>query len=563
MQRLFLTACLLFCSGFVLAQQPPALQPGGGGPAPLNASDELTPAQRQAIVAMLKENTARLERQNLLPAPSSYKTALLAFAWPLKQATGFSDNGYYGITNYVDENKAYPNQVLDYNCGDRTYDQANGYNHAGTDIFIWPFPWQKMAQNAVQIVAAAPGVIIGKSDGNYDQNCAFCSGSCNWNAVYVQHADGSVAWYGHMKTGSLTAKAVGQSVALGEYLGAVGSSGNSTGPHLHFEVYTSNAYTQLVDPWAGPCNALNGFTSWWAAQQAYRVPTLNKIMTHGSEPASGTCPGSESVNQRLNFLPGQTLYVGSYYRDNLNGTSATHRLYRPDNSLWASWTQNFTATYNVSWWWYSRTLPSSGGDGVWRYEVTYNGQTLSTNFGVSTVLPLDLVYFTATKQGRRVALSWATENENNAAGFAIERSTDGNLFTTVGSLAAVNKPERAEYRSRDENAPYGKLLYRLRMIDNDGRYRFSNTAVIEMQKETTGVEAWPNAFANSLRITLTGDAENILLRMVNASGQTVWEKAAARAGTQWLLTDGYAKGLYVLLVYEGGQLVQKRKLMKP
>ncbi len=58
------------------------------------------------------------------------------------------------IINYVDEDPS--GAILDYNCNNRTY---NG--HKGTDIFIWPFPWQKMSLNAVQIVAAAPGTIIG------------------------------------------------------------------------------------------------------------------------------------------------------------------------------------------------------------------------------------------------------------------------------------------------------------------------------------------------------------------------------------------------------------------
>ena len=43
------------------------------------------------------------------------------------------------------------------------------------------------------------GIIIGKDDGNFDQNCAFCTSSCSWNAVYIQQADGSIAWYGHLK----------------------------------------------------------------------------------------------------------------------------------------------------------------------------------------------------------------------------------------------------------------------------------------------------------------------------------------------------------------------------
>ena len=90
------------------------------------------------------------------------------------------------------------------------------------------------ASDAVRIVAAAPGTIVSKTDGNFDRNCAIGSGQ--WNAVYVRHADNSVAWYGHMKSGSLTTKAVGETVVTGEYLGIVGSSGSSTGPHLHFEI---------------------------------------------------------------------------------------------------------------------------------------------------------------------------------------------------------------------------------------------------------------------------------------------------------------------------------------
>ena len=66
-----------------------------------------------------------------------------------------------------------------------------GYNHQGTDFFTWPFFWFEMANEQVHIVAAAPGTIIGKNDGNADQSCSTSGG--NWNAVYVRHADGSTA----------------------------------------------------------------------------------------------------------------------------------------------------------------------------------------------------------------------------------------------------------------------------------------------------------------------------------------------------------------------------------
>ena len=48
-----------------------------------------------------------------------------------------------------------------------------------------------MDDDQAEIVAAAAGQIIDKRDGNYDRNCDFSNGG--WNAVYVMHADGSIA----------------------------------------------------------------------------------------------------------------------------------------------------------------------------------------------------------------------------------------------------------------------------------------------------------------------------------------------------------------------------------
>jgi hypothetical protein len=366
--------------------QAPTRQPDGGGNYKdiIRIKDEISAEQRSYIISRLQENESRLRNEGRLQAPLSTMTTL--FAWPLKQALNFNDNGYYGISNYVDENPAYPNQLQDYNCGNRTYDQASGYNHAGTDIFTWPYYWQKMARNAIEIIAAAPGTILYKSDGNYDQNCAFCVSACDWNAVYIMHADGSVAWYGHMKSGSLTTKTVGQTVAVGEYLGVVGSSGNSTGPHLHFEVYTNSSYIQLVDPWAGPCNNHNGLTSWWANQQAYYVPTLNKIMTHGADPVMTNCPAGETTNEKINFADGQTIYFAGYYRDQQNGDQALHAVYKPDNTLYTSWTQNFNIYYSASWWYYYFSLPNPAPTGSWRYEVVYKGKRLTTWFSLNSTL---------------------------------------------------------------------------------------------------------------------------------------------------------------------------------
>lgn len=353
----------------------------GGGEYQIPKIQCITPAQHDAIAAQLEQSMHELQQKGILP--QTFSPQVLQFGFPLKQNASFNYPSYYGISNYFDHNPGFPNQITDYNCGTRSYDTDGGYNHQGIDYFLWPFSQLLMQREQVQIIAAEAGTILFKSDGNFDQNCAFCSG-CNWNAVYVVHADGSVAWYGHMKNNTLTSKAVGATVAKGEYLGAVGSSGNSTGPHLHFEIYKAQPYTNanLIDPYAGTCNTRNT-QSWWQTQRAYQDPTINLIQTQSAPTSFGTCPALEITNESNQFLQGQTVYFTSYYADNPATTSSSNTVTRPDNSVFQSWTQNFPNNFAASWWWRSFVLPADAPTGTWNFRVVYNGQTVNYPFTVN------------------------------------------------------------------------------------------------------------------------------------------------------------------------------------
>ncbi|MCB0518446.1 MAG: M23 family metallopeptidase [Lewinellaceae bacterium] len=370
--RLLISLPILFIFTYSFSQnKTPYLDHGGGGFEP-EKTECLTPAERSAIEQMLAENVKQLKKSGVnLGAPGA-ENMVVSFDWPLQQTAALSWPSYYGISNFVDQDLTAGN-LLDYNCGSRTYD-----GHFGTDIFTWPFPWYLYDNNYVEVIAAEPGTIIGKTDGNADNHCS-CSG--NWNAVYVQHADGSIAWYGHMKTNSLTSKTVGQTVVAGEYLGVVASSGCSTAPHLHFEVYKALPYNtgNLIDPYQGPCNSLNPQT-WWVAQKPYNESTLNALLTHSAAPVLG-CPGTnESTNFSDNFLPGNTVYTAAYYHDQLAGQVTTYRIRRPDNSIWQTWTASSSVDYAASYWWWSWTLPSGGPYGTWKFETVYQGITSDHSF---------------------------------------------------------------------------------------------------------------------------------------------------------------------------------------
>ena len=204
------------------------------------------------------------------------------------------------------------------------------------------------------IVAAAPGTIVNKFDGNFDRNCGFGSG--NWNAVYVRTPDGSIAWYGHMKNGSPTAKNVGDTVAAGEYLGVVGRlgqfhraapafrglqrGGSAAGP-----VSGNDATRSTTSPGGRPRN-----------RTAFRVSTSSRR----SRPAlfSRRVPRRETTNEKNRFQPGETLVTATYYRDQLIGQQTQYSILRPDGSTFQSWSHNGPDTYAASYWWWSGHCPS-------------------------------------------------------------------------------------------------------------------------------------------------------------------------------------------------------------
>jgi len=365
MKKYVLLSLLCYLTTTLSAQ---TLAPAQGGEYVLEATTCISDSERNEVELRLQENIQRLKNEGILD-DEPQKNAIVSFDWPLRKTAGLDFNSYYAISNYVDQDQSAG--LLDYDCGMRTYD-----GHNGIDIFTFPFDWYMYANDLVEVIAAAPGTIIAKNDTEFDQQCdTNNSGIANY--VIVQHSDGSRAYYWHMKLGSVTTKNVGQTVAVGEYLGVVASSGYSTGPHLHFEVHDN--FGNIIEPYQGGCNSLNT-QSWWIAQESYRVPTLNTLLTHNAPPVMG-CPAvNETPNISDCIFPGETLYTALYFRDEMSGAVTNLRLKRPDNSIWANWTFNSTNTYSASYWYWTWTLPTGGPYGLWQFEADFNGQTYVREF---------------------------------------------------------------------------------------------------------------------------------------------------------------------------------------
>ena len=121
-------------------------------------------------------------------------------------------------------------------------------------------------------------------------------------------------------------------------------------------------------------------------------------------------------------------------------------------------------------------------------------------------LPVELSAFSASAAGEAVQLSWTTASETGNAGFAVERSTDGALFTAVGFEPGGGTTTKARrYRFVDDNLPFTDVAYyRLKQVDLDGAFEYSDVVTVALTPERVELlSSAPNPFRVSTRLRYT------------------------------------------------------------
>ena len=385
-------------------------------------SDEMTAAERDQIQEEVWRNISALEVEGKLWQAKAGPTRL---EWPTRRASGLNDFNIGQISSYVDQNLAFPNQVLDWNCGSRTYDQTDGYNHAGIDINSFAFPWRRMYQNEVEVVAAAPGIIIVRDDGAFDQSCSQSS-TGNVNRVILMHPDSTVTWYLHLKNGSVTSKSVGEHVDVGEYLGIAGSSGRSTVPHLHLELHDSSG--ALQEPFTGPCNSMNNF-SWWVQQEPYRNSRINTLLTGSALPQFPACPAQEITNEKIVFQPNDPLITTAHFRDLQTSQEVNFSILMPDSSIFQAWSFTSPNTLNATFRSATWQIPSDAQIGKWIYRVVFNGVTYERPFYVGQPPNVSITGRIARKNGSGFAQARVTLFDSNSTPIASTRTNSFGYYT--------------------------------------------------------------------------------------------------------------------------------------
>ncbi len=115
------------------------------------------------------------------------------------------------------------------------------------------------------------------------------------------------------------------------------------------------------------------------------------------------------------------------------------------------------------------------------------------NFGVVAsyflteggALPVSLLDFTGV-ENKSVLLNWKIATQKDLARFVIERSADGNRFLPMNSVpVSSTSTVTRDYSTRDGQPLQGINFYRLKIIDNNGQFTYSNVVAVELKGAST------------------------------------------------------------------------------
>jgi hypothetical protein len=180
---------------------------------------------------------------------------------------------------------------------------------------------------------------------------------------------------------------------------------------------------------------------------------------------------------------------------------------------------------------------------------------LPTKLPPTQVLPVELTTFTGYNNGNINVLNWTTASELNTLKFEVEKSIDAITFEYIGERpAAGNSNTPRSYTLNDVHPVIGNNYYRLKMIDKDGKYKYSDIIIIkvnELSQTTDGiVSIYPNPTKGELNIVYqAGVEQKVNLHVFNTLGQHMLSEGYnmhSGMNTITIKVTDFAKGMYIL-----------------
>jgi Secretion system C-terminal sorting domain len=190
----------------------------------------------------------------------------------------------------------------------------------------------------------------------------------------------------------------------------------------------------------------------------------------------------------------------------------------------------------------------NAASGTWKNRINLQGFTYFTYtmMPASPALPLQLIDFKGFTKNNNHYLSWGIENAHSVKGFDIEKSNNGKHFE---SIAFIPFSAEKTFSFEDKNST-SSAYYRLKIIDDDGRFEYSKIIFLE-KNNPDEIEIYPNPVHDFLNILNFNPKNESDFEIINTLGQSV---LTGKINSQTIDLQVLIKGVYFLKI--GAQTIR-------
>jgi Arylsulfotransferase (ASST)/Secretion system C-terminal sorting domain len=139
-------------------------------------------------------------------------------------------------------------------------------------------------------------------------------------------------------------------------------------------------------------------------------------------------------------------------------------------------------------------------------------------------LPIELISFSGAIINGNGRLNWQTTSESNSSHFVIERSLNALHFENRGTLTSGgNTTHISTYSYTDVSIPTGVVYYRLKLVDTDGKFKYSNIISLQNSKSDFEIKVFPNPASDVIAVTFNGGflSQETYLNLFDINGKLV------------------------------------------
>lgn len=192
--------------------------------------------------------------------------------------------------------------------------------------------------------------------------------------------------------------------------------------------------------------------------------------------------------------------------------------------------------------------------------ATYGRGTWESDLAVSS-LPVNLLSFTGTTEGKTNRLEWVSTEETDFDHYELERSTNGNLFQEIGRVqpATAGTNNERQYVFNDNSPNVGLNYYRLRIVDTDGTFAYSRIVTLFNDEQGGTFSLFPNPVVRELKFSGLEDG-NHNVSVLDALGRMVLQQQISNNGP--LNVSRLPNGTYFLEVRTPGADVIVKRFIK-